>query len=136
MVSGLVTSPELQERICLEEARPISMASKLLMSIKEILSSRFSVLSSQFRWREPGLLLVAFGDLFRGGLGIGLAVPVALGLAVDRLVVGLAVRGADPAEIDAQLLGGTEEVVVLLAQLGALALLGHHVDVQGQRLHL
>ena len=33
MVSGLVTSPELHERICLEEARPISMASKLLMSI-------------------------------------------------------------------------------------------------------
>src|ERR1700722_14804968 len=33
MVSGLVTSPELQERICLEEARLISMASKLLMSI-------------------------------------------------------------------------------------------------------
>jgi hypothetical protein len=29
-----VTSPELQERICLEAARPISMASKLLMSIK------------------------------------------------------------------------------------------------------
>jgi hypothetical protein len=29
----LVTSPELQLRICLEEARLISMASKLLMSI-------------------------------------------------------------------------------------------------------
>jgi hypothetical protein len=27
-----VTSPELQARICLEEARPISIASKLLMS--------------------------------------------------------------------------------------------------------
>src|ERR1700744_2595927 len=34
MVSGLVTSPELQERICLLEARPISIASKLFMSIK------------------------------------------------------------------------------------------------------
>ncbi len=31
-----LASPELQERICLEEARPISMASKLLMSIKSI----------------------------------------------------------------------------------------------------
>jgi hypothetical protein len=33
MVSGFVTSPELQLRICFEEARPISIASKLLMSI-------------------------------------------------------------------------------------------------------
>src|ERR1700739_99846 len=33
MVSGFVTSPELQLRICLEDARLISMASKLLMSI-------------------------------------------------------------------------------------------------------
>jgi len=33
IVSGLVTSPELQLRICLEEASEISMASKLLMSI-------------------------------------------------------------------------------------------------------
>src|SRR5436190_24224985 len=111
MVSGFVTSPELQERICLEEARPISMASKLLMSIKENPQFSVLVLSSQFRWREPGLLLVAFGDLFRGGLGIGIAVLLALGLAVDGLLVGLAVRGADPAEIDAHPLGGTVEVV-------------------------
>src|SRR4051812_6984007 len=34
MVSGFVTSPEDHDRICLEDARPISMASKLLMSIK------------------------------------------------------------------------------------------------------
>src|ERR1700683_2362857 len=33
MVSGLVTSPELQLRICFDEARLISMASKLFMSI-------------------------------------------------------------------------------------------------------
>jgi hypothetical protein len=33
MVSGFVTSPELQPRICLEDARPISIASKLLISI-------------------------------------------------------------------------------------------------------
>jgi len=38
MVSGFVTSPELQARICLEEARPISIASKLLMSSKMFLS--------------------------------------------------------------------------------------------------
>src|SRR2546423_3457409 len=33
MVSGLVTSPLDHERICFEEARPMLMASKLLMSI-------------------------------------------------------------------------------------------------------
>jgi hypothetical protein len=33
IVSGFVTSPWLQLRIFLLEARPISMASKLLMSI-------------------------------------------------------------------------------------------------------
>src|ERR1700683_845942 len=32
MVSGLVTSPELQLRICLDEAKLISMASNLFMS--------------------------------------------------------------------------------------------------------
>jgi hypothetical protein len=31
-----VTSPELHERICLEDASPISIASKLLMSIKTV----------------------------------------------------------------------------------------------------
>jgi hypothetical protein len=34
MVSGFVTSPDDQLLICLEEARLISIASKLLMSIK------------------------------------------------------------------------------------------------------
>src|SRR5215208_3913658 len=33
MVSGFVTSPLDHERICFEDARPISMASKLLISI-------------------------------------------------------------------------------------------------------
>src|SRR3954462_13627743 len=33
MVSGLVTSPELQSWICLVDARPILIASKSLMSI-------------------------------------------------------------------------------------------------------
>src|SRR5436190_13349433 len=131
MVSGLVTSPELQERICLEEARPISMASKLLMSIKEssVLGSRFS--GSQGLALGPVLLLV-LGELFGLGLGLGVALLVALGLALDVLVGRLAVGGADAGEIDAELFGGPQEVVVLLAQLGALALLGHHVDVQGE----
>jgi hypothetical protein len=33
MVSGFVTSPDDHARICLEDASPISIASKLLMSI-------------------------------------------------------------------------------------------------------
>src|ERR687893_101781 len=37
MVSGLVTSPEDQDRICFEDASPISIASKLLMSIMGLL---------------------------------------------------------------------------------------------------
>src|ERR671934_1394720 len=37
MVSGLVTSPEDQSRICLDDASPIRMASKSLMSIKALL---------------------------------------------------------------------------------------------------
>src|ERR687885_241910 len=92
MVSGLVTSPELQERICLEEARPISMASKLLMSIMRFLGSG--------RWEGAGA-----GRVGRSGLRV-------------------------------EVLGGPEQVVVLLAQLGLLALLGDDVDVERQRLHL
>jgi hypothetical protein len=34
IVSGFVTSPLDHERICRDEARPMLMASKLLMSIK------------------------------------------------------------------------------------------------------
>ena len=36
MVSGLVTSPLDQDRICFEDASPILIASKLLMSIKVV----------------------------------------------------------------------------------------------------
>src|SRR5436305_4996513 len=41
MVSGLVTSPELQLLICLDEAREISIASKLFMSITWCPSGRW-----------------------------------------------------------------------------------------------
>jgi hypothetical protein len=40
MVSGFVTSPDDQSRICLLEASPIRIASKSLMSIKLLLSLR------------------------------------------------------------------------------------------------
>jgi hypothetical protein len=47
-----------------------------------------------------------------------------------------AVAGAHAREVDAQLLGRAQQVVVLVAHLGALALLGDDVDVERQRLHL
>ena len=45
-------------------------------------------------------------------------------------------QGAHAREVDAELLGGAQQVVVLVAHLGALALLGDDVDVERQRLHL
>ena len=44
--------------------------------------------------------------------------------------------GADAGEVDAELLGSAQQVVVLVAHFGALALLGDDVDVERQRLHL
>ena len=44
--------------------------------------------------------------------------------------------GAHAREVDAELLGGAQQVVVLVAHLGASALLGDDVDVERQRLHL
>src|SRR3954453_2632611 len=74
MVSGFVTSPELQARICLEEARPISMASKLLMSIKVRLPS--------CQWGEAeadGGCRVGRSPLRLRLLGLGLGLGVVLG---------------------------------------------------------
>ena len=56
--------------------------------------------------------------------------------AVGRLVGRLAVGRAHAGEVDAELLGGAQQVVVLVAHLGARALLGDDVDVERQRLHL
>src|SRR5438270_4579542 len=67
MVSGLVTSPELQERICLEDARPISMASKLLMSIKVIPRLVFRLLPERPRPRPRALLRRSSDRLLRRG---------------------------------------------------------------------
>src|SRR5213082_1293156 len=85
------------------------------VEIVDVDQGKSFVLGSWFsgrRARGPGLLLV-LGELLGLGLGVGLAL-VALGLAFDVLVGGLAVGGADAAEIDAQLFGSAKEVVVLL----------------------
>ena len=55
------------------------------------------------------------------------------------LVGGVAVlraAGAHAGEVDAELLGRAQQVVVLVAHFGAGALLGDDVDVERQRLHL
>src|SRR5437763_8034363 len=49
MVSGLVTSPDDQSRICLLDASPIRMASNSLMSIKALLRSSFLFLGLDVR---------------------------------------------------------------------------------------
>src|SRR5918992_2900119 len=59
MVSGFVTSPEDQSRICLLDASPIRMASKSLMSIKVLPWSLF--LEFQFAFGQCRcLFFVAF----------------------------------------------------------------------------
>src|SRR4051812_36721715 len=125
MVSGLVTSPELQLRICFEEARPISMASKLLMSINACLCSKRGGFAQSSVGSVAGLFgrgLGGFQGLGVDGLGVALAirrigVVGGLGLLVGRVGV---VR-PHARQVDAELLGSTEEVVVLLAHLGPLA---------------
>src|SRR5215207_2133247 len=104
MVSGLVTSPEDQDRICLDDASPMEMASKLLMSI------------------TIPLLLDVPGVLPDAALGRLPAVALGLDLLLG-LVRGLAVGGSHPGEVDAQLLRRAQEVVVLVAHLDAAALL-------------
>src|SRR5215203_4395478 len=127
MVSGLVTSPLDHDRICLEDARPISMASKLLMSIK---------VGSPPRGVRPRVLMSSFGvrplltvrcahfsadrslhSLFARGfqrlgvdrlgvarsVGVGRAGGVGVVGALRALVGRLAVGGTDAGEVDAQL---------------------------------
>src|SRR5919197_404168 len=103
MVSGLVTSPLDHERICFEEARPMEIASKLLMSIigsaSVLFLYVFSVLPGGRFLRLPA---VAFRlDLLLGLVGRAGA------------------RRPDPREVDAELLGGPQQVVVLVADLDA-----------------
>src|SRR5437868_5213263 len=189
MVSGLITSPELQLRICLEEARLISMASKLFMSIIWLWLSIAGEsvcdaapawpLAGACRWvarvapapwpprsrrRGPGLLRLAGLALGvyllktleihavvvcerllgvaprRRARRLGVAAVRRSGvggvLALDRLVGGVAGERTHAGEVDAELLGRAQQVVVFIAHLRALALLGDHVDVERQRLHL
>src|SRR4051812_45636714 len=123
MVSGFVTSPLDHERICFEDARPMLIASKLLMSI--IRYSR----SESGRKREPApdsrfsLRFHVFGLLLLGALVRLAAFALCLDLLL-RLVGRVCGRLTDSGEVDAELLGGAQQVVVLVADLHAAALLG------------
>src|SRR3954471_8857629 len=138
MVSGLVTSPDDQLLICFDEARPIEMASKLLMSI-----IRYSNWKAEGGKRKAGtaprsrfsLRFHVFGFLLFGGRVRLAAVALGLDLLL-RLVGRVGGRLADPGEVDAELLGCAQEFVVLVADLHAAALLGADVHVERERLHL
>ena len=133
---------EHHDRICFEDARPISIASKLLMSIKAFLSPRRRSVGDRrrprcrprARSRRRG---VASASSSAGVvLGARLAGPRSRRPRSARRPRRRAVAGAHAGEVDAELLGRAQEVVVLVAHLGARALLGDDVDVERQRLHL
>src|SRR5207244_5462282 len=130
MVSGLVTSPLDQDRICLDEARPMLMASKLFMSIKSVSVLRF--LSYDAVSLSAGLFLFdVLVELFRRCL-VGLS-ALALGLFLLLVLVRRSdSRRPHAREVDAELLGRPQEVVVLVADLDAGALLGLDVHVERQ----
>src|SRR5919197_5816152 len=152
MVSGLVTSPEDQSRICLDDASPMRMASNSLMSIKALpLLLYFYV--RQLVCERTGLCLCFFlRVLFRADLDVAQVAErlvrrerQLLARLVDALLAllgllggGLPRGGAERArrEVDAELLGGPQQLVVLLAHLDLLALVGEDVHVERERLHL
>src|SRR3954469_25675878 len=98
MVSGFVTSPEDQSRICLLEASPIRIASKSLMSIK------FSPQSLLVFELEVNEVCVAE----RTDFGIGL------------LGGFLSLRHLDVVEVDERLVGRQRDLAVLVDALLAL----------------
>src|SRR5918996_1834573 len=147
MVSGFVTSPEDQSRICLLEASPIRIASKSLISIKFSAAPLFTLdfeichfacerahlgvrlllrrLSGrQLDVREVVERLVG-GERELPGL-VDALLPL-LQLLRGRLARG---RAEGPGrQVDAELLCRPQELVLLLAYLDLLALVREDVDV-------
>src|SRR3954447_25332944 len=162
MVSGLVTSPEDQDRICLDDARPISIASKLLMSIKVSVPSLLVRSYSSSEGSPASARISSLPATASGSTGSAMysslvspVVPASPSTTSCSSASSAApsppadpppaappappprpAAGAHAGEVDAELLGGPQQVVVLVAHLGARALLGDHVDVERQRLHL
>ena len=132
IVSGLVTSPEDQLRIFFGEVRPISMASKSLMSMWASLLG--SVRVRRGGGRSGGTEADFFASAFSAQLRLQGLEPLLSDL-LTVLVSGLAVLGADPGEVDAELFGGAEQLVLLLFHSDR-AFLGDEVGVERQGLHL
>src|SRR5918997_5112094 len=120
MVSGFVTSPDDQSRICLLDARPMRIASKSLMSIKlspAPLSFQFQLrgarlkpgTAQQARWRSERSSFLQL-QLFcqRAGLLLGL------------LRRGDVRRERRIGDVDERLVGGQREIPVLVDALLAL----------------
>src|SRR4029079_10221598 len=135
MVSGLVTSPDDHSRICLGEARPMRIASKSLMSINGCSPHSSSVGTA--KWRDGGGSRSFLDLVQRQLLGLGVELGF-VELLSEHLVVGggqlavlidavapllqllsLGVAGGGPAghrpQVDAELLGGAQQLVVPLA---------------------
>src|SRR6185437_13953906 len=112
MVSGFVTSPDDQSRICFDDASPIRIASKSLMSIKALSSLFPSVVPG----RQPSLFDFYVRELdlaHRPQLGLGLF----LGL--------LGRRQLDVVEVAQRLVGRQGQLSRLVdALLALLGLLG------------
>src|SRR4051812_15152174 len=152
MVSGLVTSPDDQSLICFDDASPMRIASKSLMSITVVL--RLFLLQSSWRSvfevdgldvleRADGSVFVLEDeaavepervDVLEGLVGrkrqVAVGVDAVLAL-LDLLARGLAGGRAERAgrEVDPELLRGAEQLVVLLADLDLAAVLGDDADV-------
>src|SRR6478735_997407 len=116
MVSGFLTSPWLHARISSAVARPIRSWSKKFTS-STVASSPSLVLEIQVRWTEG-----------RGYAGRP-AYPRRGSDFFDR-------AGLAPGQVDAELLGGAEHVLLRVTELDARAVLREHLDVEAQRLHL
>src|SRR3954447_22570211 len=101
MVSGLVTSPELHDRICFDEARPMEMASKLLMSIIQLPQVESGRRAGGRRGSRFALRFHVLGLLLSGGLVRLAAVALGLDLLL-RLVGRVGGRLADSGEVDAE----------------------------------
>src|ERR1700712_4089160 len=112
MVSGFLTSPWLQARISSAVAGPILSWSKKFTSS--------TVAASLLLWNLCGV---------RGG-GAG---------AVRRTAPHSHLfnrAGLATGQVDAELLGGAEDVFLRGAHLDRAAVLGQHLDVETERLHL
>src|SRR5690349_5061094 len=166
MVSGFVTSPDDQSWICLVEARPILIASNSLMSINashpfwggggtggdgrgwrrdgsspSLLHLDLVVLDvarARIRGQAWRVVLVGLREHLVGRqreLAVGVEAVDAL---LDLLGAGLARGGAQGPgrEVDAELLRGAQQLVVLLPDLDLAAALGEDVDVEPEGLHL